>query len=117
MAIEGEQTLSQVTDNLHFLLKNAVQTSSVNFDVTARFVHLIKQSHLVLNNANDFVDVTSVRMNQLLFLLKNLLDQLFVVRAQVIHIHAILAFKLSLSFHLRVQCVHLYCLNRNWTLV
>ena len=91
MAIKVEQFFPQVTNDLHLFEEDAVEAPRVHLYIAARFVDLVQESHLFLHYANDLIDMPSVRMNQLLLLFKDLLNELLVIIAQIFYISAILA--------------------------
>ena len=74
MTVKVEKTLSQVGDDFDFLQQYSIKAACICFNITARFVDLIQQSHLFFYNADDFVYVATMTVDQLLFLLKNLFD-------------------------------------------
>ena len=95
--VKVKKFFSEVADDLHLLEEDAIETSGVDLNVAARFIDLIQESHLLLHYSDDFVDMATMRMYKLLFFLQNLLDQLLVVIAELVHISSVLAFQLSFS--------------------
>jgi hypothetical protein len=73
--VEVDQLLAHLGDHLDLLGEEPVESGHVGLHVRAGLVHVVQQSHLVLDHVNHFVNVPSVACNELLFLLKDLLDQ------------------------------------------
>ena len=115
MAVEVEQALPEVSDDLNLLQKNTVEALRIDLHVAAWLVYLVQQSHLFLDDADYFVDVAAVRMDQHFFFLQDLFDQLLVIRTEVVHIAAVLLLKLSFRLHPRVQGLHFHGLHRLFT--
>ena len=99
MAVKVEQTFTHVTYNLHLLEQNAIKSLYVHLNITAWFINLVQKLHLFLHNPNNFIDVSAMRVNQLLFLLEDFLDELLVVVAQIFHITSIMLLKLDLCLY------------------
>ena len=117
MAVECEQTLSQITNDLHLLQQDAIEASCIHLDITTWLVNLIEKSHLFFDDSDHFIDVTAMCVNQLLFLFQNLFNELLMIRAQIVHVHAVLTLELCFSLDSRIECVHLNCLNWHWASV
>ena len=114
MTVESKQLLPKVANDLHLLEQYAVQAPNVDLHVAAWLVNLVEERHFVLDHAHDFVDVPPVRMDQLLLLLEDLLDELLVVRAQLLHTVPVLTLQLTLRLHMGVQRVQLDDFLRLW---
>ena len=69
MTVKVEQFLAQVTYDLHLFEQDAIESPSVDFDIAAWFVNFVEQGHFFLNYAHDLINVSAMRVDQLLFLL------------------------------------------------
>lgn len=80
-----------------------IQALDVDLNIAPRLVHLVEQGHLILHYVDDLVDVPTMRVDQLLLLLKDLLNELLVVCAQLVHTLTVLSLKLRLGLDMSVE--------------
>ena len=99
MAIKVEQALTYVTYNLHLLEQDSIESLYVHLNITAWLINLVQKLHLFLHDSDDFIDVCTMRMNQLLFFLEDFLYELLMVIAQIVHITTIMLLKLDLCLY------------------
>jgi hypothetical protein len=69
--VERDKFLSEFPNQLHLVEQNAIEVSDVAVDVTLRLVDCVQQVHVFARDFNHIVNVLSVTLYQLFFLLKN----------------------------------------------
>ena len=112
MAIKVEQALTYVTYNLHLLEQDSIESLYVHLNITAWLINLVQKLHLFLHDSDDFIDMCSMWMNQLLFFLEDFLYELLMVIAQIVHITSIMLLKLDLCLYPWFKLVYLDGMHR-----
>jgi hypothetical protein len=69
MGMECDELLSHFSDHCNLLSKKSVKAGDVFLDIAARLVHLVKEGHLLLNQIDNIVNVSTVARDELLLFL------------------------------------------------
>ena len=77
----------------------------VVLDVATRLVDLVEQRHLLLDQVHHVINVAAVTRDQLLLLLEDLLDELFVLSAQLVRVTSVLYLQ---GFHGRHSIIQIH---------
>ena len=109
--VEVKQLSPKLRHLLHLLEQDLVEFLDISFDVAARPVYISEDGHLLLDGLNHDFAVVVVLKDQLLFLFEDLLNQIFVLLAQLVYVVDVLILQLiergnSISELLRASWDH-----------
>ena len=75
----------------------------VVLDVATRLVDFVEQRHLLLDQVHHIINVAAVTRYQLLLLLEDLLDELFMLSAQFVRVTSVLDLQGFHGWHSVIQ--------------
>lgn len=75
--------------------------------IGAWFINFIEEGHLILYDADNIVNVTSMAVDKFVFLLQDLLNKFLMVRTQVVRVFPILALQHVVGENVFAQLVQL----------
>ena len=108
MTVEFAQLLPDFTDDIDLLEQDLIQILGILLNIGPWLIYFIKQVHLIFDHTDNLINVSPMRMYQLLLLLKDLLYQLLMVIAQIVCILSILVLQFLHTLHFVVDVRQCY---------
>ena len=99
VCIESQQFLPELANHVLLLAEHLVEGVNVLLDIAARLVHIRYQTHLVLLDIDDLVDVLLVALDQVLLLTQDHPDQLVVVLVHLLQVSPVVVFHFGVIRH------------------